>query len=242
MEQDKKYFDRNTNVDLVDLGAFLRYLLRRFKVIGTGILVGVLIAAIYVFVIATPIYEATAQIYVVNSKDSVLNLSDLQIGSYLTSDYQLVFKTWEVNKEVIQNLSLPYSVKQLKEMLTVSNPEDTRALFITVESSDPKEAAAIANEYAYVASRYISETMLTDMPTMLSVALEEAEPVKPQKALVIACSALLCGLIAVIVLFGIFMKDDRIRTADDVMRYTGEMPLAIIPIANSGAERRAKRW
>lgn len=241
MEQDKKRFEMYEHARFVDLAAFLRYMLRRFKVIATSVILGILIAAIYVFVLATPIYEATAQIYVVNSKDSVLNLSDLQIGSYLTSDYQLVFKTWEVNQEVIQNLGLPYSVKELKEMLTVSNPEDTRALFITVESRDAAEAAAIANEYAYVASQYISETMLTDTPTVLSVALEESEPVKPQKALVIAGSALLCALIAAFVLFGIYMRDDRIRTAEDVMKYTGDMPLAVIPVANAPADRRMKR-
>ena len=34
----------------------------------------------------TPMYKATATIYVVSRNDSVLNFSDLQVGSGLTSD------------------------------------------------------------------------------------------------------------------------------------------------------------
>ena len=34
----------------------------------------------------TPMYKATATIYVVSRNDSVLNFSDLQVGSELTSD------------------------------------------------------------------------------------------------------------------------------------------------------------
>ena len=80
--------------------------------------------------------------------DSAINLSDLQIGSYLTSDYQEVFKTWEVHEQVLQNLGLDYEYEQLENMLSITNPADTRVLYITVNSDDPEEATAMANEYA----------------------------------------------------------------------------------------------
>ena len=72
--------------------------------------------------ILTPKYEATAKLYVMSRTDSAVNISDLQIGSYLTSDYQEVFKTWEVHEQVLQNLGLDYDYEQLEEMLTVTNP------------------------------------------------------------------------------------------------------------------------
>ena len=224
----------------LDLADLFSYLLRRWKVVLASALAGLIIMTLYAFVFATPMYEATAQLYVVNSKDNVLNLSDLQIGTYLTSDYQLVFKTWEVNQQVIQNLGLPYTVNQLKSMLTVENPASTRALFITVKSPDPKEAATIANEYASVAREYISNTMLTDMPTMLSMALQPLNPVSPRKGMLMVIG-LLAGLaLAGIGLTLVYVLNDRIITSSDVLKYTGTLPLAVIPVINVNGNKRRR--
>lgn len=109
-------------------------------------------------------YEATCKMYVTSASDSAINLSDLQIGSYLTSDYQEVFDTWEVHQGVIDRLKLDYDYEELDAMLTITNPGDTRILYITVKRDDPQEAATIANAYAQVAREYISIVMSTDMP------------------------------------------------------------------------------
>lgn len=224
----------------IDLFDFFRYAFRRWKIVAASVLFGVLLAVIYITAIATPIYEATAQLYVVNSKESVLNLSDLQIGTYLTSDYQLVFKTWEVNQQVIENLSLPYNVEQLKAMVEVTNPSNTRALFITASSPDAAEAARIANEFAEVASRYISNTMLTDMPTILSTALQPLNPVSPRKTLVLLLGFAAGMLLSVWGLFIAFARDDKIKTAADLFKYTGSQPLAVIPVTDTKTDKRHK--
>jgi len=209
---------------------YLGYLLKRKKIIAACALVGALLMFFYSFLIATPIYKATAQIYVVNSKDSVLNLSDLQIGTYLTSDYRLVFDTWEVNQQVIMNLNLPYTVKELRNMIYITNPSDTRALFINAESPDPNEAAMIANEFASVASDYIKDTMLAERPTLFSMALAPLEPAKPQKLTNVALGFAAGLFLAVVVLSLIFILDDRIQTPGDLEKFTGSAPIAVIPV------------
>lgn len=213
-----------------DLLDFLRYLLKQIRlIIGVGSAV-CLCAIIYVFFIATPIYEASAQLYVVNSQDSVVNLSDLQIGSYLANDYQWIFKTWEVNQQVIENLNLPYSVSEIREMLTVTNPSNTRILLLTFASEDAAEAAAVANEYAVVASQYISDYMLTTKPSLISTALEPLKPARPQKLLIVATSTLLSLVVCVWILFVVYLYSDKIKTADDLKKYMGTDPLAVIPV------------
>ena len=224
----------------IDLLDFFQYLLRRVKYVILAAFLGIVVMAVYAFVLATPQYEATAQIYVVNSQDSVVNLSDLQIGSYLTSDYQLVFDTWEVNQQVIQNLNLPYKLEEMESMLTISNPSDTRALFITVTSPDPREAALIANEYADVARQYISDVMLTEVPSTLSVALEPENPVSPNKKMLLAIGMLLGLMLSVGLLFVIYIMDDKIKTSSDVVKYTGSVPLAIIPLTKIDNDRKSR--
>ena len=224
---------------------FLSYLRSKILYVIAAVLVCAALAACYVYIIATPLYESTAQIYVVSSKDSVLNLSDLQIGSYLTSDYQLVFKTWEVNEKVISDLNLPYSVAELKKMTTVTNPSNTRALQITVQSKDAAEAAAIANKYAEVAMDYISSIMQTERPTLLSEAIQALEPAGPDKKLIICVSALAGFALATWILFVLYLKDDRIVDSQDIERMTGMTPLAVIPMTEhlesvKGNDRRGR--
>ena len=65
---------------------------------------------------------------------------------------------------------------------SVTNTSDTRMLDITVTNPDPEEAAAIANEYADVGAKYISEKMKTDEPTLMSSARVPENPFSPNKA------------------------------------------------------------
>lgn len=245
MEREKKTAISSFDEREFDLVEFGQYLLRKAKMIiavTLAVMLAVMLAAgIYVSFLVTPMYEATAQVYVLSSRDSAVNLSDLQIGSYLTADYQYVFQTWEVNQQVIENLNLPYSVKQLKSRLTVENPSNTRLLFVTVASEDPQEAALIANEYADVASNYISEMMLTDEPSVLSRALEPLEPVSPRKALTVLVAGM-AAVVAMAVLLGIiFICDNKIKTGDDLEKFFGIEPLAVIPYAEAKNARRRGR-
>lgn len=213
----------------IDLLELLYRLIDKWIFIAVGAVAGAVLMFVYSFIIATPIYEATSKLYVLSSSDSALNLSDLQIGSYLTTDYLEVFDTWEVNEMVRQNLNLDYSYAQLQDMVAVENPSNTRILHIIVQSENPNEAAALANEYATVAQNYISDVMLTDKPSILSVALVPVNPVSPNKIRNIAL-----GMLAGIVLVGgvlvvQFILDDKIKTDNDIRKYAGIPTLAVIP-------------
>ena len=134
--------------ETIDLLELFMGLLAHWQLIAATALVGAVLAALYTFFLVTPMYKATATIYVVSRNDSVLNFSDLQVGSELTSDYIKVFEMWEVHEKVINALNLDYTYSEMASMLSVTNTADTRMLDITVTDSDPEEAAAIANEYA----------------------------------------------------------------------------------------------
>ena len=214
-------------IDLMEL--FFR-LIENSKKIIAGALVGMFIFAAYSFLLATPMYEATCKIYVLSASDSAINLSDLQIGATLTADYQEVFDTWEVHEQVLQNLGLDYTYTELEDMISITNPSDTRILEITITNDDPAEAAAMANEYAAVASRYISDTMVTDEPTVLSQALQPTEPVSPRKVFNTALGFLLGALVMCAIITVQFILDDKIKTAEDIRKYTGMATLAVVPI------------
>ena len=117
-------------------------------------------------------------------------------------------------------------------MLKLSNPSGTRILNITVTSKDPVEAAAIANEFHEAASQYVADVMITDKPTVLSVALVPEKHVSPstvKNAMLGAMlgTALSCGYLVVR-----FLLDDKVKSAEDITKLTGMPVLAEVPIFN----------
>ena len=226
-----------------DLFEFLEYLRYKLKWLIIPVVLCTALAVMYACVIAKPEYEGVAEIYVVNSRDSAVDLSDLQIGSYLTSDYQYIFQTWEVNQQVINNLQLPYTVKEMRERLTVQNPSNTRILKIIFASPSGREAAVVANEYAEVASQYISDLMLTAKPTIISTALEPLLPARPRKTIIVGAGFVLSVLMTAWCLFVAFLFDDKIKTSADLKKLTSLEPLAVIPPAQGAAKtNRRKGW
>ena len=228
-------------IDLVEL--FFR-LLAAWKLIMALCLLGALAAYGYTHFFVTPQYKATSTIYVVSRKDSAINVSDLQIGTALTQDYIKVFNMWEVHEEVISNLNLPYSYGYMKGRLSVTNTTSTRMIDISFTSPDPQEAADVANEYAKVTSSFIAETMSTDKPNIMSVALKPSNPVSPSMTKNVSIGFLAGAFLAAGIVFVQMLLDDKIKTAEDIRRYTGLVNLAIVPkedIKDSASSEKKKR-
>jgi len=220
------YKKAETEIDPIEL---MRQLLAHIGMILFIAILCTAIAGLYTFYYVTPIYESTAKLYVLNSGDSAINLADLQVGSYLASDYIEVFNTWEVHQMVIENLDLPYSNAYMQNMLTVTNPSNTRILSITFKSPDPHEAMLIANEYAAVAIQFISKTMSTEEPNIMSEALEPVYPTTPKKALNLMLGFIIGLFLSIGFIVLRFVIDDKIKTADDIRKYSTLPVLAVVP-------------
>ncbi len=229
------------DVDTIDLVEVFYALLAKWQWIAAATLICALVMGIVTFFFITPKYQASATIYVVSRKDSAINMSDLQIGTALTSDYIEIFNMWEVHEKVISNLDLPYTYKQMSSMLSVTNTSDTRMLKIAFTSTSAEEAAEVANEYAKVASDYIAEKMVTDKPTTMSTALVPTSPVSPNKTRNILLGALIglvasCGVVVVIMLL-----DDTYKNAEDIRKYTGLVTLAEVPLEKNEEKHTHKK-
>ena len=110
-------------------------------------LVGAVLAFGFTFFFVTPKYQASSSIYVVSaSNNSIVNLTDLQIGSQLTADYQELMLSRPLLQDVIKNLDLDVTYRQLEKQISISNTSSTRILTVTVTDTDPQRAADIANE------------------------------------------------------------------------------------------------
>lgn len=215
--------------DEIDLGGlFYRFLEKIHWIILTA-LVGAVIAGVLVFRVITPIYEATAKIYIVGS-DTAISLSDLQIGSNLAADYQEVFKNWHVHELVDRRLNLDYTYSQLAGMISITNPANTHVLYVSVRSPNPEEAKVIADTYAQVAREFIAARMDMREPNIFEEAKQPDKPVSPSKTRDIIIGFVLGALLAMVVIAIKFFSDDRIFTSEDITKVGNLATLGLIPL------------
>lgn len=226
-------------IDLVEL---FYYLLSKLHFLLLGMVLGAVLLGAYASSSITPIYTATSKLYIMGTTGSSI-IADLQIGTVLTMDYQEVFKTWEVHQMVNEVLGTNYSYSALQSMITVSNPEDTRILYITARHPDSQTAADIANAYATAAKRFIVQTMKTDEPSTFSIALVPGVASSTSITSYVIRGVLLGTVLAGGLLVLVFLLDSRPKSPEDVMRYANIPTLAVIP-ANpelSGAKKRGRK-
>ena len=215
--------------DEIDLVALFYRFLEKIHWIILLALVGAVIAGVLVFRVITPIYQATAKIYIVGS-DTAISLSDLQIGSNLAADYQEVFKNWHVHELVDRRLNLDYPYSKLANMITITNPSNTHVLYVSVKSPDPEEAKIIADTYAQVAREFIAARMDMREPNIFEEAKLPDKPVSPSKTRDIVIGFILGALIAMVIIAIKFFSDDRIFTSEDINKVGNIATLGLVPL------------
>lgn len=125
----------------IDIGHILSILWEKILIIiATGLIVGLAGFLISKFLI-TPKYESETKLYVLNrANDSATTLSDVQLSTQLTKDYQILVTSAPVMNQVIKELKLDMKASELASTISVDTPSDTRVLQITVTSDDPQRA------------------------------------------------------------------------------------------------------
>jgi len=219
--------DDELEIDLVDLLYFYR---ARLVVIIVGFLVGALIAGLVTYFFITPKFTATSKLYMVSaSSDSIVNLTDLNIGTSLSTDYEELLKVRPIFEAVIEEQKLDYKYEQLLSMVKISTIEDTRILTITAESVDPKEAQIIANALAEKAESELPKLMDTSKPNIAEEAIMPERKSSPSLSKNTMMGALGGMVLVMAVLTFFYITDDTLKSSEDVEKAFGIMPLTVIP-------------
>ena len=128
------------------------------KIFMVGVIFSVLLFSISKFFM-TPQYIAETKVYVLNNETNNNNMGvtagDLQVGSYLTKDYMELVKSRPVLEYAINKVGLNITTEQLKRMISLESPADTRILCIKVTHNNPEIAMDIANAVREAAGKQI---------------------------------------------------------------------------------------
>lgn len=221
--------------DTIDLVEVFYLMLEHFWQIVLCTLAGGIVAFAVTHFLITPQYSASAKIYIVSaSNNSVVNLSDLQLGSQLTADYKDLMLSRPILEEVIEQLDLSMGYQQLSSMINIVNNKDTRILKISVTSTSPKQAADIANELSRQAIIFLPKIMECDEPNVVEEAIVPKYKISPSYSKNTMLGAMGAAVLYCSYLLIRYLMNDTFMTPDDVERYFGVRPLATIPEGNLG--------
>ena len=233
--------EQEYEIDLKEIAIVI--LDRIWIVISVGIACA-LLAGIITKVFITPMYTSTTKLYVINKQDSENNITytDLQTGNLLTNDYIIQVKGTKVLSQVISELNLTDTEDELASRITVSNPENSRFIVISVSDKDPVVAQQIASCVAEVSSDVVKEVMDLEKVNVAEEAnlpLEKSSPNLKKNVLLGGAAGVFVSLLLIVVFY---LLNDRIRTPEDVKRYLGLNTLGQIPVLeNSGNTKRKQR-
>lgn len=201
------------------------------------VLVMVLLGALafsYAMFLVTPMYEATAKMYVNNNALSIgaanISLSDISAAKELLNTYVEILKTRETLEQVINNTGVDYTYEELLEMVSASSVNDTEIFAITVTSPDPNEAKLIVDEIVNILPDRIANIIVDTTPAMVDSAVTPIEKVSPSYTRYAIVGMLIGAVLTCGILIIIDMMDTTMRSEDYLTQNYSDIPvLAIVP-------------
>lgn len=219
-----------SKVGPMELVAYWRLLVQSRRLIVATTLICALLS-FFVTLSMTPIYKASAQLFV-STPASAVDISALLTGSSFSQQrvksYAQIINS-PVNLEpVVKDLKLKMSAEDLSKNITASAPLDTVLISLTVTDTNPKRAARIANAVAQQFGITVKSLELqeidTESPIKVSIAkfaVPPTAPASPKKSINYALGLMLGFGLG----FGIAslrkLLDNTVKNEDDL----GDIPL-----------------
>ena len=153
-----------------------------------------------------------------SNAESSITQSDLTVNSKLVSTYQEIVKSRRVLSQVITNLHLSYTTKELARMISVGAVNDTEIIEISVTNVDAKQAYLIANEVAEVFSNEAKDLYNLSNVSILDYAEIESVPSNLNITKQVCIYVLVGFVLAFVILFVIYYFDTTLKSVHDVER------------------------
>ncbi|MCQ6279995.1 YveK family protein [Bacillus sp. EB600] len=231
--------------ETISLKELLETLRKRLLLIVLITITAVLVSGVVSYFFITPIYQASTQILVNQKKSdqSAYNSSEVQTNLQLINTYNVIIKSPAILDKVAEDLKLGLTAQQLNEKITVASEKDSQVVNVSVQDTNPNQAAKIANKTAEVFQTKIAKIMNVDNISILAKATvaDNQSPIKPKPLMNIAI-ALVVGLMAGVgIAFLIEYFDNTVKKEQEIERLLGLPVLGVIAaISDSEMEATSK--
>jgi len=213
----------------IDLLELVKLLLNRWYLILGSVFVLTLGTTLYAYMFLEDTYIAETSMVVLVNQEDQSDAANFQFGQRLIDTYTELAQSRMVVDGIIEQLQLPYSNQQVKDMMSVSAVRDTIVIKLNVEHTDPVEAYNIANAAGNRMQRISEDLAGFDNIEILDKAVIPENPSGPNRLLYIAIGVVLGGMIGVGGVFLIEFLDNSIKTTKDIEQKLKLRVLGVIP-------------
>lgn len=194
----------------------------------------------YAFI--TPKYQSSVTMFVNTSSLSVgsskIDITELNNSKRVSQTYAVILKSRTTLQAVIDQLGLKYNYKTLGSMITTGNVDDTEVFRITVTSSNPDEAAVIANGIVDVLPNRINTIMEGSSVRVIDTAIVDSNMVSPDYRKNTMLGALLGFVLAAGIIIMRYMLDTTIHSDDYILRQYANIPLlTVVPLVDGDVDK-----
>ena len=207
----------------IDLGELFSYFIQRVYIIIIAVLVCLICGITYTVFLKEPLFKSDVNVIVVSKeKENVSALqSEIIANQKLAATYRELVESRRIVKQVIKNLDLKYSVRELQDMISVENVNETEIIKITVNSKSPTEAKKIADETAEIFEKEIVNIYNLENVSIIDKAELASNPynvnlIKDSVIYIALGLVLSCGIIFVIYYF-----DNTIKSVEQIEKHLG---------------------
>lgn len=218
--------------ETISLKELLGTLRKRLRLILSITFIAIILSGVVSYFFLTPIYQASTQLLVNQSKSeqSAYNIAEVQTNLQLINTYNVIIKSPAILELVIKDLKLDMTVGELTQKITVQNETNSQVVNLSVQDSNAKTAAKIANKTAEVFQTEIVKIMNVDNVSILAKAdvLEQASPIKPKPLLNVAIALVVGLMIGVGLAFLLEYFDNTIKDEQEIEKLLGLPVLGVI--------------
>lgn len=178
-----------------------------------------LLGFIYVYFLLTPMYHSSTTLILVsdnNNTNSSMVQSDINLNKNLVSTYSEIVKSRTVLKQVIKELNLNMTVKELSKLIEVELVENTEIIRIEVSNKNNKLAKDIVTTTADTFMKEVQKIYNLTNVSIIDKAYLEKEPYNidlPKQMIIFAVLGFGLGTL---ITFLIFYFDTTIKSASDI--------------------------
>lgn len=225
--------DNEIEIDLLEL---LRELLSKWWILLFSAIICGGLALLVSIVLITPLYQASALMYVnntdasQNNSSNTISNSDLAAAQKLVDTYVVILKSRATLEEVLDRTGLDYTYEELENMVSASGVNSTEIFKIVVTSKDPAEAEMIANTITEVLPDKISNIVVGSDVRTVDYAVAPAHRSSPSYSRNTLIGILLGLVLSAGLIIVIYLTDENIRSEDYLTQNYPDIPLlAVIP-------------
>ena len=190
--------------DNIGIKGYLQIIKKRSWIIFLITFIAIFVSTGVSFFAVSPVYEANTTLLVdINKKtgSEMITSEQLSVSEKLAVTYGEIIKSKSVLNEVEDSLDLNCGYEELSDKVNVSSINKTQIISVSVQDTNPKRATDIANAIPTAFQQEVKRITQANDVKVIDKAVVPNKPIKPNKATIIAISAILGIMISLFIIF-----------------------------------------